>query len=402
MSGPALPFAVAEYRERAAAVRRRMAERGVDVLFVMSPANLCYLTGFESVWYPPRAPLGAVLSQADDRLVFLDYDRHETLVRATAHFDDAVFFDYSTALDTIVDAFHANGWTGGTVGIERWTPTPGAPLVAETADRLAAAGAAIVDGDWIVDRVRLVKSPAEMERVRRAGDIVDTAFESLAEFVRPGRTELEIAAHLNSVMAGLGGGESAVPTMVSAGPDVWCRTHSRPTARPVETGDVMYVDACGVVDRYHADVCRTFAIGRDHPEARAVLEYTSGSVDEVQRAVRAGDPLNVAQKAAEEYVFSRYPRDRVWWVGGYALGIALPPSWVGHTYLSGDAFEDFTWEPGYVTNYENIVFGWDKPVHHPDERRTGYTASYMETLLMTEHGIEVLSKLPRTLTVLSG
>jgi len=392
MSGPALPFAVAEYRERAAAVRRRMAERGVEVLFVMSPANLCYLTGFESVWYPPRAPLGAVVSQADDRLVFLDYNRHETLVRATAHFDDAVFFDYSTALDTIVDAFRANGWTGGTVGIERWTPTPGAPLVAETADRLAAAGAAIVDGDWIVDRVRLVKSPAEMERVRRAGDIADTAFESLAEFVRPGRTELEIAAHLNSVMAGLGGGESAVPTMVSAGPDVWCRTHSRPTARPVETGDVMYVDACGVVDRYHADVCRTFAIGRDHAEARAVLEYTSGSVGEVQRAVHAGDPLNVAQKAAEEYVFSRYPRDRVWWVGGYALGIALPPSWVGHTYLSGDAFEDFTWEPGYVTNYENIVF----------DRDAGYTASYMETLVMTENGIDVLSRVPRTLAVIGG
>jgi hypothetical protein len=39
-------------------------------------------------------------------------------------------------------------------------------------------------------------------------------------------------------------------------------------------------------------------------------------------------------------------------------------------------------------------------VHHPDERRAGYTASYMETLLMTESGIEVLSHLPRTLTVI--
>jgi Xaa-Pro aminopeptidase len=392
VSEPKLPFAVAEYRERAAAVRRRMAERGVDVLFVMSPANLCYLTGFESVWYPPRAPLGAVLSRSDERLVFLDYDRHETLVRATAHFDDAVFFDYSTALDTIVDAFRGQRWTEGTVGIERWTPTPGAPLVEETAQRLAAAGARIVDGDWIVDRVRLVKSPAELERVRRAGEIVDTAFESLAEFVRPGRTELEIAAHLNAVMAGQGGQEAAVRTMVSAGPDVWCRTHSPPTARPVQTGDVMYVDACGVVDRYHADVCRTFAIGRDHAEARAVLEVTAASVGEVQRAVRTGDPLNVAQRAAEEYVFSRFPRDRVWWVGGYALGIALPPSWVGHAYLSGDAFEDFTWQPGYVTNYENIVF----------DRDAGYTASYMETLVMTERGVEALSRLPRALTVLGG
>jgi len=80
----------------------------------------------------------------------------------------------------------------------------------------------------------------------------------------------------------------------------------------------------------------------------------------------------------------------VWWVGGYALGIALPPNWVGHTYLANDAFERFTWEPGYVTNYENILF----------DREAGFTASYMETLLMGPERIEVLSTRPRELTVL--
>ena len=79
-------------------------------------------------------------------------------------------------------------------------------------------------------------------------------------------------------------------------------------------------------------------------------------------------------------------------MGGYALGIAMAPNWVGHTYLSNDAFEQFTWEPGYVTNYENVLF----------DRDAGFTASYMETLLMTETGIEALSRRPRTLTVLPG
>jgi Xaa-Pro aminopeptidase len=388
----ALPFEVAEYRGRADRVRQRMRERGVDALFVMSPPNLCYLTGFESIWYPPRAPVACVISCDDDRLVFLDYERHETLVRATAHFDEAVFYDYSTALDTVVGAFRSHGWLSGRVGIERWSVAPGGPLIQETAGRLATAGAEIVDGDWIVDRVRLVKSPAEMERVRRAGHIVDAAFRSLSDYVRPGRTELEVAAHLDSVMAGLGGGNAAVTTMVSAGPDVWCRTHSPPSQRPLESGDVMYVDACGVVDRYHADLCRTFAVGRDHPQAREVLEVTAGSVAEVQRAVRPGDPLDVAQRVAQEYVYSRFSREMVWWVGGYALGIAMPPNWVGHTYLSNDAFEQFTWQPGYVTNYENILF----------DRDAGYTASYMETLVMTGSGIESLSELPRTLQVLPG
>jgi Xaa-Pro aminopeptidase len=262
--------------------------------------------------------------------------------------------------------------------------------VRETADRLGGVGARIVDGDWTVDRVRAVKTEAEIACVRCAAEIVDSGFEDLLASVRPGQTELQVAARLDAAMADQGGESAAIRTMVSAGPDVWCRTHSPPSQRPLEVGDVMYVDACGVVNRYHADLCRTVAIGRDHPEARRILEHTARSVDEVQRAVRAGDPLEVAQLAAEEWVFSQIPREQVWWVGGYALGIAVPPSWVGHTYLSNDAFETFTWEPGYVTNYENIVF----------DREGGFTASYMETLLMTaESGVETLSRHTRELVV---
>ena len=203
-------------------------------------------------------------------------------------------------------------------------------------------------------------------------------------------TEIEIAARLDLAMAELGGEHAGVRTMVSAGPLVWCQTHFAPTRRPVEVGDIMYIDACGVYNRYHVDVCRTYAIGQDNAQVREILDYTAQSVEKVREAVRPGDPLEVAQRIAEEHVFARFSPDQVWWVGGYALGIAFPPSWVGHTYIANDAYERFTWEPGYVTNYENIVF----------DAEAGITASYMETLMMTETGIEILSRLPRTLTLL--
>ena len=384
------PFTDAEYRDRATRVRAEMARRGIDVLVVLSPPNLCYLTGFESIWYPPRAPVGVMLSREDQALVFIDYLRHRTLVERVALFDDAVFYDYATAIDDICSAVRARGWAAASIGIERWTQSPGAPLVDALAAGLAAGGARVVAGDWTVDRVRLVKTEAELASVRRAGEIVDAAFDALPELARPGRSELQVAAGMQAVMAEQGGEEPAIRIMVSAGPDVWCRTHGAPSRRPLEEGDVMYVDACGVHNRYHVDLCRTFAIGRDHPQARAVLEETAGSVDAVVAAVSPGDPLQRAQEIAEQYVFSRYPPDRVWWVGGYALGIAMPPNWVGHTYLAGDAFEDFTWQPGYVTNYENILF----------DRNAGYTASYMETLLMGEERIQPLSRHTRELTVL--
>jgi len=103
-TGMERPFSDAEYRGRARRVRDEMARRGVDVLLVLSPPNLYYLTGFESIWYPPRAPVGALLAAGDERLVFVDYDRHRTLVEQVALYDDAVFYDYSTAVADVCAA----------------------------------------------------------------------------------------------------------------------------------------------------------------------------------------------------------------------------------------------------------------------------------------------------------
>ena len=260
------------------------------------------------------------------------------------------------------------------------------------ADGLSERGALIVSGDWVVDHVRLIKSSAEIQYVRRAAQIGDAAFEQLPEFFRPGMTEIEVEARLALAMADLGGERAAIHTMVSAGSDAR-RGHGAPSRRPIQRGDVMGIDTCGVFNRYHVDLCRTFAIGEDAPEVREILDYTARSVELLTEHVRLGDPLDVAQSIADDYVFARFSPDEVWWVGGYAIGIAFPPSWVGHTYLSNDAsagaHELFTWEPGYISNYENIVY-------HPEFGG----ASYIDSLLMTESGLEILSKLPRTLTVI--
>ena len=188
------------------------------------------------------------------------------------------------------------------------------------ADALAGHGANVVAGDWVVNRVRAVKTPAELERVRRASQIADDAFLQVLDEIRPGMTELQVSARVDLAMAERGGEPPAIRTMISAGPEVWCRTHGAPGRRPVERGDIMYFDTSGVVDRYHVDLCRTISVGADHEEVRGILDVTRGSVDAVIEAVKPGDPLDVAQRVAEDYVFSRFPRENVWWVGGYALG----------------------------------------------------------------------------------
>jgi Xaa-Pro aminopeptidase len=175
--------------------------------------------------------------------------------------------------------------------------------------------------------------------------------------------------------------------LVNFGPTAWADTHAFPGGRLIADGDVVAVDCCAVVDRYHANLARTFSVGKPNELAAQILDKAAGSIDELQKAARVGDDPAAACGIADRYVRERIPSKNVWWVGGYSLGIGFPPSWVGHTYLANDGLEKCRLLPGYVSNYENVFL----------DEEAGFEAAYIDTVVMTDRGLEVLSTLPRGL-----
>jgi Xaa-Pro aminopeptidase len=382
-----LPFTVEEYGERFRRVASAMEQRGIDLLYVTSPANLFYLTGYDAIWYPNRLPLGAVIDCAQSELVMFDWSRHQGYVSTRVLCDDVILFDYGSAAETVADVFAQRGWSRRTIGIEWHSPTPSAPVMTAIADLPQQAGATLVSGDWLVDQIRLYKSPAELSRIRRAAAIADSAMLQLQIDLRPGMTELEVSAYLTTLLAKRGSEVAAMSPLVNSGPNAWTDTHGFPSHRRLEAGDVVAVDCCAVIDRYHANLGRTFALGPPNRRARTILANAAGSFAELQRHARHGDGPEFAAAAADRYVRERVLAEHVWWVGGYALGIAFPPNWVGHTYLANDGLEKCCWLPGYVSNYENVFI----------DRQDGFEASCIDTIVMTETGVELLSSLPREL-----
>jgi Xaa-Pro aminopeptidase len=368
-------------------VRDEMGRRGLDVLFVTSPANILYLTGYQAIWYPWRLPLGVAVVREPAALIFFDWTRHEGYARLHALFDDLVLMEYAGAPQTVADALAERGLARGTVGLERWGLTPAAPVLDGVARALEAHGATVGEGDWLVDDVRLAKSPAEVERIRRAAAMSDTALVRLREELRPGLSELEISARLLTLLVEAGSELAACNPLVSSGPTAWCDNHAPPSHRRIEDGDVVCVDVCAVADGLHANLSRTYAVGTVNPRARDMLSRVAGSVLELQREARLGEGPEHAAAAAERYVRERIPAEQIWWVGGYSLGLGLPPSWVGHTYLANDGLRPVTWQDGYVSNYETILL----------DREDGFEAATIDTLLMTGDGLEVLSEIPRDL-----
>jgi Xaa-Pro aminopeptidase len=382
-----LPFPVEEYRDRLRRVRVAMAARGIDLLYVTSPANLYYLTGYEAIWYPNRLPLGAVIDAAASAVIFFDWTRHDAYVGTRVLCDEVFWLDYGRAPEMVAHAFDQLGWGNRVVGLEWFSPNPSAPLMSAVADLLRQRQSTVVSADWLVDQIRLYKSAAEIERVRRAATIADRAMLQLQGELRPGMTELEVSAHLSALLASHGGEIAAMAPLVNSGPTAWADTHAFPTRRRIQRGDTVTVDCCAVVDRYHVNLGRTFYVGEPNARAAAILSLAADSILELQRNARPGEEPQAAAAAAEHQVRSRIPAEQIWWVGGYSLGIAFPPSWVGHTYLANDGPEKCRLDPGYLSNYENVFM----------DRQDGFEAAYIDTILMTDKGLEILSQIPRVL-----
>ena len=181
--GPAFP--VGEYGERVEKVRREMERRGIDVLLVSSPPNITYLTGYDMIWYYLTSPVSVAVHADSGQTVFFEVPYHQPTVEWHAVVDDAEYFgDGQTPAEYIVSSLKGRGWLKGNVGVEEWSRAPSGVVINEIKQGFADAGANVVDGSWVVDRVRLIKSAPEIEVMRKAASIADKAMETVHGHIR--------------------------------------------------------------------------------------------------------------------------------------------------------------------------------------------------------------------------
>lgn len=118
---------------------------------------------------------------------------------------------------------------------------------------------------------RRVKSSAELACIRQAQEITDQTFAHILDYIRPGRTEREIALELEFYSRRLGSQEAAFEFIAVAGVN-GSQPHGVPTDRPVQAGEMLTMDFGATVDGYRSDMTRTVAVGRLGEEQRRVYQ----------------------------------------------------------------------------------------------------------------------------------
>jgi Xaa-Pro aminopeptidase len=188
------------------------------------------------------------------------------------------------------------------------------------------AKASLVAAGGSVEQMRMVKSPSEIDRIRRSVLTNSRAFEQTLPGVRPGITEQDLAAELEYRMRRLGAEKPSFETIVAAGVRS-ALPHAQPTAARLKPGQLVVVDMGALQDGYSSDMTRMLYLGTPTAKVKrtylAVLEAQLAAID----AVRAGARTAHVDAAARN-VLKRYGLDRAFIHStGHGLGLEIhePP-----------------------------------------------------------------------------
>jgi Xaa-Pro aminopeptidase len=193
--------------------------------------------------------------------------------------------------------------------------------------------------------------------MEQAASIADVGLAAARDTIAAGVTELEVYGEIVAAMAKAGGENPAITMPVLSGPKA-NTGHALSTTRVIKPGEQVNVDVCGVVHRYHANGARPFFVGEPPDDVAEFSARSGGVFDVIASVLRTGLTVGELVTATRGY----YEEVGIWsdaaWVGGYELGIAFPPDWVGNiVYEMTDSESSRVFEAGTVVNFESQFYG---------------------------------------------
>lgn len=391
-------------RRRAAALMR---DQGLDALVLAQPESIAYAAGaFPGVatfWRragagllvvpaDPEAPLTAIVGdlQAESfrrQSGIADTREHRIWVESDS-FPAAdpgkprrtprpAQFDLAQVINLLGEVLAERGLRGGQVGLELgFVPVADFPDFQRLPVRWA-------DCTRLVERLRAIKQPAEIDRLALAAHYARAGLEALIAVLAPGQTAAEMtalwkaAAQAEAERCGAAAPQSCW-AYIAVGGDGFA------PGGPAEPGDLIKIDVGCVIDGYSSDGGRTAALGEPQPAARRLFDALHRAFDAGFNILRPGTPLREVYRVTAESMwksgYDTYGRGHF----GHGVGASIwSEEW---PFISANS--DALAEPGMVLAFET-----------PHYVRGLGGVIIEDQILVGERGIDVMAPSPRQLRV---
>jgi Xaa-Pro dipeptidase len=378
-------FTAEEFAGRLRRVRAAIAQTGLDWFLIIHPVSMRWLVGQDNKSYTAFQCLP--ISATSDKLIVLtrEMERNEfeldTIVHEVRGYNGREPEDPMEAFSRFADDLALKK---GRVGIE----VPSWYLNAHHYVRLKEilGPALVAEASNLVHNLKLVKSPSEIAYHRKSADIAAKALKALIDTVAEGRSELELAAAAYHTILKSG---SAIPasTMNLVTGERSCFVLGGPTERRQCRGDTGLVELGAAYRRYTSTLGRQWTLGaastRLKDLCKLILEASDACMSEMRAGVPAIKPHEALKRVIAKAGLDHYRQH----TSGYGMAPGFPPSWGEPTNMFGGSKDML--QAGMVISVEPAVF--------IKEERLG--VRLIDNCLITETGVEVLSRTPRDLIV---
>lgn len=238
-------------------------------------------------------------------------------------------------------------------------------------------GARLMPGADLLDRIRMVKTPEEIRRLRRAVEVIEASYRAALEAAHEGMTEHEMATVFDTTTVQLGC--APVFTVIAFG-ERSAFPNAVPSDARLRPGDIIRFDIGCRAEGYNSDISRTAIFGQPSPKQhayyQAILDGEEAGLAALRPGARACDIFATAVTATQKGGIPHYRRQHV----GHGIGLDV----YDHPVLNESTQTPL--EPGMVfeveTPYYEIGFGG---------------IQVEDTAVITESGYELLTRTPRTL-----
>lgn len=321
-----LHFERNEYDRRIKATIAAMQKQGIDGLLMFQQESMYYLTGYDTFGF---CFFQCLYLGADGKLALLTRSadlrqaQHTSIIGDIRIWTDAAGAKPATQLRDMLQSLGAKGKRLGVENQSYGLTHANGKQVDAALDGFAK----LSDASDLVNMIRVVKSPAELRYVRKAGALGDAALKAAVRKTKAGADEGEIlAAQQAAVFAG-GGDYPANEFIIGSGKDaLLCRYKSG--RRKLSKKDQLTLEWAGVYRHYHAAFMRTLIIGKPSKQHLAMDEACREALEAVEEQLvpgrTAGDVFAAHAAVMDAHGMKNHRLNAC----GYSLGAKFTPSWM--------------------------------------------------------------------------
>ena len=330
-------FTLEEYKYRLKKVQKMMQQKGIELLISHDTNNMNYLTGYDA-WSFYYAQCVIVHINADEPICFVrDQDAGGAFITTYLKKENIIIYDEkyihtwpTHPYDALVDLIKKKKWDKINIGVEMDAHYFTAYCYEKLKKGLP--NAKILDAERLVNWVRVEKSIAEIEYMKKAATISEMAMKTAMETISPDVRQCDAVAEIQRTLfrgtPEYGGEYASIATLLPTGKGT-SASHLTASDKKFVSGEATIIELSGTYKRYHAPMARTINLGKPEQKKLDAMKATNEALEE---GINASKPGNTANDVAEKFwgVLDKYgikKESRT----GYSIGIGYPPDWGEHT-----------------------------------------------------------------------